>query len=151
MKSIRNATSVPLETVSPPTRRLAALRVAALVTACALVAPVAPARADAIVEVAKNTLYGAATGFVLGAATSLVMEKGDKNDAVRWGIVIGTFGGFLYGVYEVTRNDYSYVPPDEELDPLVAAWGQSRWPDAPLVASPSPAALPLPVRLDLAR
>lgn len=72
---------------------------------CLFVRP-APARAeDDILTIGKSALYGAATGLLLGAATALVVDSGDRDDAIRWGIVIGTFGGFGYGVYKVSREE----------------------------------------------
>ena len=50
-------------------------------------------------------MYGAATGLLLGGVTALVVDSNDRGDAIRWGIVLGTFGGFAYGVYKVSTND----------------------------------------------
>ncbi len=87
--------------------------VTAVVTAALLLSTVAPAtvdraRADSeIVRVAKSSLYGGALGLLLGGAVALVKDK-DRDDALRWGLVIGVFGGFAWGVYSVSsgRDDF---------------------------------------------
>ena len=64
-----------------------------------------PARAaDPLLTVLKNTLLGGVTGLVLGGAVSLVTEKDHRSDVVRWGFVIGTFGGFAMGVNLAVRG-----------------------------------------------
>lgn len=63
-----------------------------------------PAQADGerILTVAKNAVYGGATGLLLGGVLTLVVPSENRDDMVRWGLVIGTFGGFGYGLYEVS-------------------------------------------------
>ena len=55
---------------------------------------VAHAEENSILTVAKDALYGAGTGLLLSAVTSLVVSKDSRGDVLRWGVVIGTFGGF---------------------------------------------------------
>jgi hypothetical protein len=61
-----------------------------------------PAQADGerILTVAKNAVYGGATGLLLGGVLTLVVPADSRDDMVRWGLVIGTFAGFGYGLYE---------------------------------------------------
>ena len=55
-----------------------------------------------VVEVARSTLYGGLAGLALGLAAALVVD--DSGEAVKWGFVIGTFGGFIWGVVHQTRS-----------------------------------------------
>lgn len=61
-----------------------------------------PAQADdeRIVTVAKDAVYGGATGLLLGGVLALVVPSENRDDVVRWGVVIGTFAGFGYGLFE---------------------------------------------------
>jgi hypothetical protein len=61
-----------------------------------------PAHADGerILSVTKNAIYGGATGLLLGGVLTLVVTADHRDDVVRWGVVIGTFAGFGYGLYE---------------------------------------------------
>lgn len=54
--------------------------------------------ADPLMTIAKNTLLGGATGLILGGTLTLVVDEQDRSEVVRWGAVIGTFGGFALGV-----------------------------------------------------
>ncbi len=57
-----------------------------------------------VVEVARSTMWGAIGGTILGLAAALVVEDG--GEAVKWGFVAGTFGGFIWGVvYATGRSD----------------------------------------------
>ncbi|MFQ5750432.1 MAG: hypothetical protein ACE5HI_00425 [bacterium] len=56
-----------------------------------------------VVTIAKSTLYGAATGTLLGLALSLVVDE-DTGDILKWSFVGGTFGGFLFGIYHVATR-----------------------------------------------
>jgi hypothetical protein len=60
---------------------------------------------DRLVTIAKDTLYGGLIGLVLGGTLTLVVDEEDRDDVVRWGVVIGVFGGFAFGVWEATRSD----------------------------------------------
>jgi uncharacterized membrane protein YdcZ (DUF606 family) len=60
-----------------------------------------------MVTIAKSTLYGAATGVILGLALSLAVDE-DFGDVMKWSFVGGTLGGFFIGVYHVaTRSQPS--------------------------------------------
>jgi len=61
--------------------------------------------ADPLLTVLKNTLLGGVTGLVLGGAVSLVTDEDHRSDVLRWGFVIGTFGGFAMGVNLAVRGD----------------------------------------------
>jgi hypothetical protein len=65
-----------------------------------------PAWADdnKILEVAKCTIYGGATGLLVGGVLTLVVKDDNRDDVVRWGVVIGTFGGLAYGLYDVSKQ-----------------------------------------------
>lgn len=90
-------------------RRLVLVALAAASVACTT----SPARADvnverhgsenAMVEIARSTIYGALAGFVVGAAIELA-AKDDSGEPIRWGIVIGTFTGLGYGVYQMATR-----------------------------------------------
>jgi len=58
---------------------------------------------NGMVEIAKSTIYGALAGFVVGGAIELA-AKDDSGEPLRWGIVIGTFAGLAYGVYDVATR-----------------------------------------------
>ena len=107
----------------------------------ALLANVAiqPARAhsdEPLLSVVKNTLYGAMTGLVLGGVLTLVVDDEDRDDVVRWGVVIGTFGGFGFGIYEATRNDDLLSGPSRGEDGP-AEIVRADW-EAPLVSRLDP-------------
>jgi hypothetical protein len=70
-----------------------------------LLAPGAARAADPMVTVLRNTLLGGVTGLVLGGALSLVTSEEHQGDTVRWGFVIGTFGGFGLGVALAARGE----------------------------------------------
>ncbi len=67
------------------------------------------ARSDAqgnpMLVLLKNSVYGGACGLLLGGVLTLVVDKEDRSDVVRWGTVVGTFTGFGYGVYELSTGD----------------------------------------------
>ncbi|NIR49271.1 hypothetical protein GWO43_02050 [candidate division KSB1 bacterium] len=56
-----------------------------------------------VVTIGKATLYGGATGLLLGLALTLVVDE-DTGDILKWSFVGGTFGGFLFGIYHVTSR-----------------------------------------------
>lgn len=84
----------------------------------------APARAggeeDKLLSITKMTLYGALLGGLLGTCVALVVESDHRDDAIRWGIAGGAFGGFLYGVV-TPREGAGDV--DEDLSVLRARFG----------------------------
>jgi len=104
---------------------LPAWRSRALAAALALLlaVPAAPAMAKApALTILKNTLLGAATGLVLGGTLTLVADSDSRGDVVRWGVVIGAFGGFALGVVLALRGEDSlFAAGEEDPDPCVAA------------------------------
>jgi hypothetical protein len=56
-----------------------------------------------VITIGKSTLYGGATGLLLGLALSLVVDE-DTGDIVKWSFVGGTFGGFFLGAYHVATR-----------------------------------------------
>jgi hypothetical protein len=71
-----------------------------------LALPRSAAAADPLLTVTKDTLLGAVTGLVLGGTLTLVIDdEGKRSETVRWGVVIGTFAGFGFGIYHATRGD----------------------------------------------
>lgn len=69
----------------------------------AQVAVVRGGQENPMISIAKSTLYGAATGVLLGLALTLVVDE-DTGDILKWSFVGGTFGGFLYGIYHVSTR-----------------------------------------------
>lgn len=51
-----------------------------------------------VVEVFRSTIYGGLAGLMLGGAVAWATESDDSGDIVKWGFVLGTFGGFAAGV-----------------------------------------------------
>lgn len=103
-----------------------------------------PARAAAsenkVLGVAKDTVYGAASGLLLGGATALIVRQDQRWGAIRWGVALGTFGGFFYGLYDLHRpkEEYSSLDetrpfpcPGEPDPPLRASFGPSTTRTAP--------------------
>jgi len=91
--------------------------------------PWAPARAqdssNDLLIIAKSSLLGGLVGLVLGGVTALVVDSDDRDDAVRWGIVIGTFGGFGYGVYTVSTggdDDFFGALPSDGSASRTMSW-----------------------------
>lgn len=60
-----------------------------------------------IIQISKSTIYGGLLGLLLGSAVAIVVEE-DRDEPIRWGLVIGVFGGFAYGVYAAStgRDDF---------------------------------------------
>jgi hypothetical protein len=56
-----------------------------------------------VMEIAKSVYWGAAAGSVLGLAIMLA-DKNDSGEPLRWGFVIGAFGGLAAGIYIVSRR-----------------------------------------------
>jgi len=56
-----------------------------------------------MVEIFKSTIYGALAGLVVGGAIELIQDDGD-GEAVRWGMVSGTFLGLGVGIYYVVSR-----------------------------------------------
>lgn len=109
-----------------PIRRIGSVLVLAVALTIAMT-PVAPtARAqdssNDLLTIAKSALFGGLVGLVLGGVTALVVDSDKRDDSVRWGIVLGTFGGFAYGVYSVTTgqedDDFFGSLRDESAQPF---------------------------------
>lgn len=70
---------------------------------------VTPARAslsdEKLQEITRTTIYGAVLGGLLGLASALVVDKDYRDDAVRWGVALGSFGGFAFGVASSGDDD----------------------------------------------
>ena len=100
----------------PWAERIVAGSVALFVALAAPGAPLSPAPARAEGEgfktIITNTGYGLACGLVLGGVLTLVVDSDDRGDVLRWGVVLGAFTGFGYGVYSATRDSglFSAVP-----------------------------------------
>lgn len=60
--------------------------------------------ANPMVEVFKSTIYGGLAGLMLGGALAWALESDDNADTVRWSFVGGTFLGFGYGIYHVSKR-----------------------------------------------
>jgi hypothetical protein len=100
-----------LRRLDPAGRRRCASAIASILTiglALGVLTPEARAnsREDRLLSITKTTVYGALLGGILGFASALVVRDGYEDDAVRWGIVVGAFGGCAYGI----------ATPDDEDD-----------------------------------
>ncbi len=73
-----------------------------LLSAC--ISPNAGARENPMLVLLKNSVYGSACGLLLGGVLTLVVDKDNRGDMVRWGVVIGTFSGFGYGIYDLSAG-----------------------------------------------
>lgn len=60
--------------------------------------------ANPMVEVFKSTIYGGLAGLMLGSAIALAADNDNNGDTIRWSFVGGTFFGFGYGIYHVSRR-----------------------------------------------
>jgi hypothetical protein len=76
------------------------LWVVSLIAASGPTASPARANDERILTMAKDAVYGGATGLLLGGVLTLVVSSENRDDVVRWGVVVGTFAGFGYGLYE---------------------------------------------------
>ncbi len=56
-----------------------------------------------VMEIARSTFWGATAGTLIGLAIT-VADKGDSGEPVRWGFVLGTFGGLAAGIYFVAQR-----------------------------------------------
>ena len=85
------------------------LAVAALLAGGVLPRPAAAGRSEEkLASITKTTVYGGLLGGLLGLAAALIVEEDRRDDAVRWGVALGAFGGFAFGV----------VSREEEYDDL---------------------------------
>ncbi len=71
---------------------------------------VTPAQAsdNEILTVVQDAVYGGAAGLLLGGVLALVVPKDNRDDSLRWGVVVGTFAGFAYGMYDVFADGDSF-------------------------------------------
>ena len=56
-----------------------------------------------VMEIARAVFWGATAGTIIGLAISLVQD-GSSGEPVRWGFVLGTFGGLGAGIYFVSQR-----------------------------------------------
>jgi hypothetical protein len=70
-----------------------------------LLRPATAGAAEPLITILKNMLLGGAVGTILGGSVTLVVHEEARADAVRWGAVIGTFGGFTLGVMLALRGE----------------------------------------------
>lgn len=56
------------------------------------------------IEVMNTTKWGALGGLLVGGAISLAAHGDDNGEALRWGIVAGTFAGLGYGIWHVSSR-----------------------------------------------
>jgi hypothetical protein len=99
---------------------------------------VADATEDRMLTIAKTTVYGALLGGVLGLASALVVKEEYRDDAIRWGVAGGTFGGFLYGVLSSGKSDDFSLGPEEPGAGREGARGWAPSGPAPLALGRSP-------------
>ncbi len=99
--------------------------------------------------VARNTVLGGVTGLVLGGTLTLVVDEDQRDDVVRWGVVIGTFGGFGLGIWAASRGQDDLFADNDPLgDRTLAHWldeDRPSGPDLPGNASQHEIALKLPL------
>ena len=97
-----------------------------------------PAHAeDSILTIARDSLYGAATGLLLGGVLALVVDADSRDDSIRWGVVVGTFAGCAFGIWQVAHpEEFSLRPRTAPTDPALAHTQEScrRLGDLPLGA-----------------
>lgn len=58
---------------------------------------------NAVKEIAQSVYWGAAAGAILGGAIMLA-DSGPSAEPLRWGIVLGAFGGLGAGIYFVANR-----------------------------------------------
>ncbi len=67
-----------------------------------------------LLSITKTTVYGAILGGILGLASALVVREGYEDDAIRWGVAVGAFSGFIYGALgSEDSDDFSLDPRPE--------------------------------------
>ena len=105
--------SVPRRWSAPRVLVLALLALPLAATSVSWPLKAAAAEENRILTATKSALYGGAAGLLLGGVAALVAKRDDRDNAIRWGVVVGTFGGFAYGLYDVThhKSDFSLRPP----------------------------------------
>lgn len=85
-----------------------ALLVAAVILAGTTLTPrsASASNNNDFIEVAKTTSYGALGGLLVGSAIALISDSGEP---VKWGFVVGTFGGLFYGVSHLSSSRASLM------------------------------------------
>ncbi len=68
-----------------------------------LLMPSAAEAGDPLLTITKDTLLGSVVGLVLGGTLTLVVDERNQSETIRWGIVIGTFGGFGFGLWHASN------------------------------------------------
>ncbi len=119
-KGVRIVRSRPDALPRPPRTSWTAALSVVIVFLLLLGATPRPVRAaDPLLTVTKDTLLGAVTGVVLGGTLTLVIEdSGKQSETGRLAMVIGTFGGFVFGVWHATRGDQALFAESEARCPL---------------------------------
>lgn len=56
-----------------------------------------------VLEIARSVFWGATAGTIIGLAISVAAD-GSSGEPVRWGFVLGTFGGLATGIYFVSQR-----------------------------------------------
>jgi hypothetical protein len=89
-----------------------------------------------LLSITKTTVYGAMLGGILGLASALVVRDGYEDDAIRWGVAVGTFSGFLYGAFSREETDEfsldsrsgpeGFMEAPDRLALLNPGWEESR-------------------------
>jgi hypothetical protein len=72
-----------------------------------------------LLSITKTTVYGALLGGILGLASALVVREGYEDDAIRWGVAVGAFSGFIYGAMSPDETDDFSLDALHEPKPLV--------------------------------
>ncbi|MBN1636613.1 MAG: hypothetical protein JW920_08870 [Deltaproteobacteria bacterium] len=68
--------------------------------------------ASSLQVVAEDTLWGAAIGTLVGAATlAFTDDVGDHLDRIAKGASIGLVGGLAFGLYEISPILFTYQNP----------------------------------------
>jgi len=103
-------------TLATTWRRLTVLLVLVTLLTSPMV-PRAAAEDSTLIRISKSTIYGGLLGILLGSAVALVVDD-NRDEPIRWGLVIGVFGGFAYGVYSAsTGRDDFFQRTDGRIDP----------------------------------
>lgn len=95
---------------------------AALLLVVSILAFAPPAAAgdsdDKMLVITKTTVYGAVLGGLLGLTSSLVVDDDSRDDAIRWGVALGSIAGFVYGIINSHDDglDFFAVRHSEDRD-----------------------------------
>jgi hypothetical protein len=83
---------------------------------------------EKLLSIARTTVYGALLGGLLGLASTLIVDEDHRGDAVRWGVALGTFGGFAYAIAsqggDDDFDDFSLRHPRSRLPGLDPTWSE---------------------------